>query len=133
MFCAPLFHFYVHDKSGPIGENLRAILAPVQELVPGVDDERAFATAFVSLFMQMAGILQLPAFLGPSFSPFVSVHNLINAPLNAVLPGKDNSMSYKARDIAFDDAKTDNSTQVAKPSGSKNKKPKRRKGKQKSS
>ena len=34
-----------------------------------VDDD-TFATAFVSLFMQVMGILQLPEFLGPSFTPF---------------------------------------------------------------
>ena len=33
-------------------------------------DDKTFATAFVSLFMQVMGILQIPAFLGPHFSPF---------------------------------------------------------------
>lgn len=33
-------------------------------------DEATFAAAFVSLFMQIMGLLQMPDFLGPSFSPF---------------------------------------------------------------
>ena len=132
MFCAPLFHFYAHDKNGPIGENLRAILAPAQELFPSVD-ERSLAIAFVSLFMQITGILQLPAFLGPSFSPFVTLHNLINAPLNAVLPEKETSWdtTSKAREISTDEGQTDDNSQVVKAPGQK-KKPKRKKGKQKS-
>lgn len=41
-------------------------------------DDRTFATAFVSLFMQIMGILQIPAFLGPSFTPFTSSHKILN-------------------------------------------------------
>jgi hypothetical protein len=41
----------------------------------GVDD-KTFATAFVSLFMQIMGILQLPIFLGSSFTPFSFAHLL---------------------------------------------------------
>lgn len=35
-------------------------------------DDKTFACAFVSLFMQIMGILQMPEFLGPSFTPFGS-------------------------------------------------------------
>ena len=71
--------------------------------------------------------------MGPSFSPFVALHNLINAPLNAVLPdkGKATDSSFKTRDMAVDDAKPDDNSQVVKQAGNK-KKPKRKKGKQKS-
>ena len=40
----------------------------------GLDDQ-TFAASFVSLFMQIMGILQISAFLGPSFSPFGVVLN----------------------------------------------------------
>ena len=34
-------------------------------------DEATFAAVLVSLFMQIMGLLQMPDFFGPSFSPFV--------------------------------------------------------------
>jgi hypothetical protein len=57
----------VNDTKGPIGKFLR-------DHVPfrhhfNVDD-KTFAMCFVSLFMQIVGILQIPTLLGPSFSPF---------------------------------------------------------------
>lgn len=132
MFCAPFFHFYAHDKTGPIGESLRNILAPIQEMTPGVDDERTFAIAFVSLFMQIVGILQLPQFLGSSFSPFVSIRNAIDAPLNAVLTGggKSPDLKYNTKSVESDDD-IDMADEPVKPAGKK--KPKKKKGKQKSS
>lgn len=50
-----------------MGSFLRKYLSIRSRL--GLDD-KTFAIAFVSLFMQIMGILQIPAFLGPSFSPF---------------------------------------------------------------
>ena len=103
----------------------------MQEMV-GIEDDRAFAMACVSLFMQVVGILQLPEFLGGSFSPFVAAHNLINAPLNAVLAGGGKSVDkgYKTKELELvEDTTTDNGGQASKPSGKK-KKPKK-KGKQK--
>jgi hypothetical protein len=67
LFCASFYHFFVHDKTGIVGTTLRQFInLPV---MLGLDD-RTFAMVFVSLFMQIMGILQIPAFLGPSFSPF---------------------------------------------------------------
>lgn len=69
LFCASFFHFFVNDTKGPIGIALRKTM--VLAKWSGLDD-RTFATVFVSSFMQIMGILQIPAFLGPSFSPFGS-------------------------------------------------------------
>lgn len=67
VFCASFYHFYVNDTEGPIGKFMRTTLL-VKDL-SGLDD-RTFAVVFVSLFMQVIGLLQLPAFLGPTFTPF---------------------------------------------------------------
>lgn len=69
LFCASFYHFYVHDTTGPIGMLLRKTLLYADWLGFG-DDPKTFATAFIGLFMQVVGILQIPAFLGPSFTPF---------------------------------------------------------------
>ena len=64
---APFYHFFVHDQDGFIGKMLRQIMpiAKIFEL-----DDKTFALSYVSLFMQVTGILQMPQFLGPSFTPF---------------------------------------------------------------
>jgi hypothetical protein len=67
LFCASFYHFFVHDKTGIVGTTLRQYIYLPEIL--GLDD-RTFAAVFVALFMQIMGILQIPAFLGPSFSPF---------------------------------------------------------------
>jgi hypothetical protein len=67
LFCGAFYHFYVHDKAGPIGSLLRMSF-PVSAFVTLDDD--TFAQCVISVFMQVMGILQLPFVLGPSFSPF---------------------------------------------------------------
>ena len=67
LFVAPFYHFYVHDKEGFIGNILRKNI-PLAKFL-GLDD-KTFALCFVSGFMQVMGILQMPQFLGPSFTPF---------------------------------------------------------------
>lgn len=57
----------MNDAEGFIGEALRSIF-PAETLL-GIDDA-AFAAMVVTYFMQIMGILQLPEFLGPSFTPF---------------------------------------------------------------
>lgn len=68
IFCASFYHFYVHDETGVVGITLRNLFAPLVKLL-GMD-EVVFAGLVVSIFMQITGILQLPMFLGPQFSPF---------------------------------------------------------------
>jgi hypothetical protein len=76
LFCCSFYHFFVHDtKGGPIGFVLRRALLPVASWL-GLDDY-SFAAVIVSLFMQIMGQLQIPAFLGPSFSPF-HIHNILD-------------------------------------------------------
>ena len=67
IFCASFYHFFVHDQTGPIGTILRAFFP---EAIRMGLDEATFAAVLVSLFMQIMGLLQMPDFLGPSFSPF---------------------------------------------------------------
>lgn len=69
IFCATFFHFYAHDTTGPIGNWLRNTLIAGDWLGMG-NDPKKIATVFIGLFMQVMGILQIPAFLGPSFTPF---------------------------------------------------------------
>lgn len=73
-FCASFYHFYVNDEIGPIGNFLRSSIQSVPGLQLGLDD-RTFAIALVSLFMQIMGICQMPHFFGPSFSPFVILND----------------------------------------------------------
>ena len=70
LFVAPFYHFFVHDTDGPVGKLLRNTM-PIAKIFGGMDD-KTFACCFVSLFMQITGILQMPHFLGPSFTPFGS-------------------------------------------------------------
>jgi hypothetical protein len=54
-------------------------MSPVHALFPDVDD-RTFAIAFVSLFMQITGYLQTPYVFGPSWSPFETLGNIFITP-----------------------------------------------------
>ena len=57
----------MNDREGPIGQLLRQYV-PLASMLNMTDE--LFAAVFVSLFMQITGILRMPEFLGPSFSPF---------------------------------------------------------------
>lgn len=72
LFCGTLYHFFVHDEKGPIGIALRKVLHSMPWIIGALDDER-FAVAAVGAFMQIVGLLQIPHFLGPGFSPFNSL------------------------------------------------------------
>jgi hypothetical protein len=72
LFCCTLYHFFVHDRTGPIGSALRSVVHAMPFLQGGLDDE-TFAVVAVGVFMQVTGFLQLPQFLGPGFSPFNSL------------------------------------------------------------
>jgi hypothetical protein len=94
LFCCTLYHFFVHDKTGPIGLALRNVIHSMPFRQGGLDDE-TFAVVAVGVFMQVTGFLQLPQFLGPGFSPFNSLidlpvrlfQRLPKAEVNLVLPG----------------------------------------------
>ena len=88
LFFASFYHFYLNDRFGSIGRHLRRIVS----MIPAVMNlnELVFPVFLVSSFMQTVAILQLPIFLGPSFSPFTSIFNirrgkaLSTKPLSAV-------------------------------------------------
>lgn len=68
LFVCSFYHFFVNDKEGIIGNLLRNNM-PIAKIFDDMD-EKTFACCFVGLFMQVTGILQMPEFLGPSFTPF---------------------------------------------------------------
>mmetsp|Transcript_15752 Transcript_15752/g.22399 ORF Transcript_15752/g.22399 Transcript_15752/m.22399 type:complete len:303 (-) Transcript_15752:180-1088(-) len=70
LFCASFYHFLVNDQEGPIGNFLRSLLETHPILTLGIKDYALFGKVFIGAFMQIVGILQMPEFLGPSFSPF---------------------------------------------------------------
>jgi hypothetical protein len=70
LFCATLYHFIVHDTNGIIGNTLRHYCYPIFLRERLGYDDKTFAGLFVSIFMQVTGLLQLPNFYGPTFSPF---------------------------------------------------------------
>jgi hypothetical protein len=76
LFTASFYHFFVNDKTGAVGLHLRRLLSPLLVLLkfdPASEaDHATFAACAVSLFMQVVGILQMPRFFGPAFSPFTS-------------------------------------------------------------
>uniref|UniRef100_A0A7S2UB07 Uncharacterized protein n=1 Tax=Attheya septentrionalis TaxID=420275 RepID=A0A7S2UB07_9STRA len=74
LVCASFYHFMVHDTKGVIGQTLRrAIRSMGPSVRMGLVDNKVFASVIVSAFMHIVGILQLPNFLGSSFSPFNSL------------------------------------------------------------
>ena len=83
------YHFFVHDKTGPVGIFLRksvhSLLGDGGDLILGLD-EQTFAVAYVGLFMQITGILQLPHFWGPAYSPFDHARSFLAKYLPGVIP-----------------------------------------------
>ena len=81
------YHFFVHDKTGPVGTFLRKSVHTIGggALLMGLD-ERTFAVAYVSLFMQITGLLQLPQFWGPDYSPFDHARTILEKFAPNVLP-----------------------------------------------
>lgn len=54
-------------------------------LMFGLDD-RTFAIVVTSIFMQITGIVMLPQFLGPSFSPIVWLGDVLSRPFRIINP-----------------------------------------------
>lgn len=70
-----LFHLFAHDEKGPLGATLRSVVYSVIDpaaLGLGDMDDRMFAVFAMNLFMQITGIIMLPYFMGPSFSPIAA-------------------------------------------------------------
>ena len=63
----------MHDESGPLGSGLRsAIYAVVEPAKLGLLSDRVFAVFVMNMFMQVTGIMMMPQFFGPSFSPILA-------------------------------------------------------------
>lgn len=60
------YHLYTNDKEGFIGTTLRSAIQSTG--IQGEMEDKLFATLVVTSFMQIAGLLMLPEFFGPSFN-----------------------------------------------------------------
>jgi len=76
LLCASFYHFFLHDQTGFIGVTLRSAIDKVDFIKMGLDD-KTFARVMVSIFMHVSGVLRLPAFYGPSSSPFNITHKYL--------------------------------------------------------
>lgn len=86
--CSTFYHFYAHDTEGYVGVTLRSVLKPVAVqimVLMGAEDEKEiendalFAKISVGFFMVFMAIIRMPQFLGPRFSPFVAVSNMVGS------------------------------------------------------
>jgi TRIC channel len=94
-FCATLYHFFVFDQKGFIGIAFRNVVHSMPFIQLGLSDP-VFAVVFVSAFMQIVGILQLPHFLGPAFSPFNSLYYLAGSILSFLQGSRTNLEELKS-------------------------------------
>ena len=111
MFIGTFFHLFAHDVTGPLGIMLRTLvsLTGARIICWGLDD-RTFAIVVTSAFMQYAGIIMLPHFYGPTFSPvFAPLMWLLRYYYRRSKAARDpvaaESETIKAR--SSDDSKTD--------------------------
>lgn len=63
------YQLYANDKDGLLGKTLRSFVKSTG--LHGEFDDKTFAVLVVSTFMQITGILMIPEFLGPSWSPIM--------------------------------------------------------------
>ena len=101
--CSTFYHFYAHDAEGFVGVALHAVLRPLA--VPlltalGADekereDDALFAKFMVGLFMVSMGIVRMPHFLGPAFSPFSAAHAAVTNVLSPLFGGKKRKVDIK--------------------------------------
>ena len=78
LFCSSFYHFYANDTKGIIGTSLRSgINTYAPALKMGLSDA-VFPMVLISLFMHVTALLQLPYFLGPNFSPFCVIYDIVD-------------------------------------------------------
>lgn len=94
-------------------------MSPIHALFPDVDD-RTFAIAFVSLFMQVIGMMQTPFVFGATWSPFEALGNLVSPPVSEAAV-ETNIKSNPQEDLASDEDEAP-TKKKSKRSKSKNKK-----------
>jgi len=86
--CSTFYHFYAHDLEGIVGVTLRGVLKPVAVklmVMMGANDEESqddvlFSKVSVGMFMVAMAIVRMPQFMGPKFSPFSLVYNVLAYP-----------------------------------------------------
>lgn len=96
--CSTFYHFYAHDAA-IVGVTLRSVVKPVAiqvMVLMGADDKESeddnlFAKFAVGVFMVAMAIVRMPQFLGPKFSPFTAVSNVVKG----VLSGKKKRVDAK--------------------------------------
>jgi len=92
LFCASLYHFYSNDTSGVIGISIRKAVNMVIAAVPALSSatenlsDEVLAASFITGFMTLMGILQLPKLLGPKFSPFDPLSEVVVMLLGMDIP-----------------------------------------------
>jgi len=95
MACSTFYHFYAHDMHGSVGTTLRSIIHPTavhimshvlanttttttaDSIIDIIDDNVLFAKLIIGTFMILMSILHLPQLLGPKFSPFTTMYNVV--------------------------------------------------------
>ncbi len=68
---------YTHDKEGFIGKTLRSIVQSTG--IQGSMEDKLFATIVATGFMQIAGMLMLPEFFGPTFNLLLLPQQLLSS------------------------------------------------------
>jgi hypothetical protein len=95
LFCSSFYHFYANDSTGFIGTNLRHAVNTFAPFIKLGLDDKTFPIVFVSIFMHTMALLQLPYFLGASFSPFTVVYDIIDLYSMPKKSNKNNSVAQK--------------------------------------
>jgi TRIC channel len=95
------YHLFANDAKGFLGTTLRGAIKWVGNgiLLLGLDD-RTFAHVIMAGFMQVAGILMLPDFLGPSFSPIADPPVWIGRTLTSKIKTPNNQAPVVATKVA---------------------------------
>ena len=111
---------YTHDKEGVIGTSLRSAIQSTG--IQGTFDDNIFATLIVTGFMQLAGILMLPEFYGPSYNLFLLPKRIVTnlTSTNSV----DKSITAKSPLVADKEHEENTSASGRKRKKKKNKKKK---------
>lgn len=95
------YHLYANDATGILGTTLRAMIKSVGDgaLLMGLDDS-TFPHVIMAGFMQVAGILMLPDFLGPSFSLIVDPPIFVGRTISSKLSSPDPAVRVPKKSVS---------------------------------
>lgn len=111
------YHLYTHDIEGMVGISLRSAIQSTG--IQGTLDDKLFATIVVTAFMQLAGMLMLPEFYGPSFN-LILLPKRILTDLTSSSSSDDKTIEVKAAPVVSNE----NTSSGGKRKRKKNKKKK---------